>query len=58
MAKKTIKAWAGFTDGKLYLAFNSQQGRDETEYCIYKTKKAAKLDFDDVRPCVISFPKT
>ncbi len=44
--KKKIKAYAGFTDGKMYLRFDKQW--DAQEFCIYKTKWRAKLDFQDV----------
>jgi len=53
--EKTIKAWMGFSDGKPYLSYNGMDGRDATEYCIYKVRKIAKEDFDDVRPCKVTF---
>lgn len=57
MKKKTIqrkvKAWMGFTDGKPYFAYDERH--DNQEYCIYKTRRAAKDDFEDVRPCTITY---
>jgi len=50
-----IKAWAGFSDGQIYLRFDKEH--DKQEYCVYKTKWRARLDFDDVRPVIISLPK-
>lgn len=45
----------GFTDGKPYLSYNPLH--DKQEYCVYKTKKVARVDFDDVRPVIISIRK-
>lgn len=50
--KQSWKAWAGFTDGKMYLRYDKEH--DEQEYCIYKTKWRAKMDFEDVRPVRIT----
>ena len=53
--QRKIKAWMGFTDGKPYLSYNPLH--DKQEYCVYKTKKVARVDFDDVRPVIISIRK-
>ncbi len=53
MKKKTINAWIGFSDGKAYLAYDERH--DKQEYCVYKTKWAAKKDFEDVCRCTITY---
>ncbi len=44
---KVVKAWGGFTDGKLYRRFDEIGGSEE--YCTYKTRRQAISFFDDVR---------
>lgn len=47
---KSVKAWAGFTDGKLYRRYGTEQGEHTfEEYCTYKTRRQAKGYFQDVR---------
>lgn len=44
--------WAGFTDGKLYFAFDEDPITKERlldHACLYKSRHAAKRFFDDVR---------
>lgn len=55
MKKKTIKAWAGFVDDKIDIGWWDVDGNfTESIYSLFKTKKAAKVYFDDVRPVTIT----
>lgn len=50
--KQSIKAWAGFTDGKLlfYTVDDCFGGSNYHESpAIFKTRKEAKAQFEDVR---------
>lgn len=48
-AQKAIKAWGGFrpSDGELHCWVDG--------WAVYRTRKAAKVEFDDVRPVWIVF---
>jgi len=45
--EKTIKAWGGFSDGKLYCA--TIWVYDERRWSIFRTRAEAKRAFEDVR---------
>ena len=53
MTAKVIKAWGGFSDGKLYVMPKSQRPDepvyDEPRYGIFPTKKDAMRAYRDVR---------
>ena len=42
-----IKAWGGFTEGKLYSEYG--QMYDERRWAVFKTRKEARAAFCDVR---------
>jgi len=48
---QTIKAWGGFSDDKLYFTYPFQY--DERRYAIFKTRREARMAFEDVRPVKI-----
>lgn len=52
-AKRTVKAWGGFSDGKLYVMPKSQRPRDfvydEPRYAIFPSRVAARRAYQDVR---------
>ena len=50
---KTIKAWGGFCNSRLY--WGLPRGYDEPRYAVFRRKRDAKRSYEDVRPVTISF---
>jgi hypothetical protein len=48
-SKKTIKAWVGFVDGKLDWYGAQEYYRGVVHANLFKSRKAAKKCYDDVR---------
>ena len=43
------KAWGGFSDGKLYWEPGVSDGDRDALFAIYRTKREAKKNYEDVR---------
>jgi hypothetical protein len=54
MAKKTIKAWGGFSEGKL-LARKDDGTYDEPRLSVFTSCKAASRAYQDVRRIEITY---
>ena len=51
---KPIKAWAGFSDGKLHIVrTNDGAGPEWLALAIFKRKSDARKQYEDVRPIEI-----
>ena len=48
-AQKPIKAWGGFSDGEIH------SWRNHAELAVYRNRKSARADYEDVRPVWITF---
>lgn len=55
---RTLRAWAGFVDGSLYVHqrrfLSSIPVYDEPRFAIFPTKRAAKAAYQDVRRVTIT----
>jgi hypothetical protein len=54
MAKKTVKAWGGFSEGKL-LAMKDDGTYDEPRLSVFTSRKAAERAYQDVRRIEITY---
>jgi hypothetical protein len=52
--QKQIKVWIGFTDGKPNFYAFSDYYRGVLHGDMFKSKRAAKQCYEDVRPCVLT----
>lgn len=50
---KAVKAWGGFTDGKLDWRYEYASCGEVIVYATYRTKAAARRHYRDVRPVEI-----
>lgn len=52
-AKKVVKAWGGYTDGKLDWRLEYASGGSIALLATYKTRREAKKQYEDVRRLTI-----
>jgi len=50
---QVVKAWGGFSDGKLF--GNYPPGYDERRWAIFRSPSEALMAFEDVRPVKITY---